>query len=267
MSTTTPPNPYPSPHGKLLHKTAIITGGSMGIGAGIVQKFIAEGAHVLIFDINGPTALSLAATLPEGSVKVFEGDVTKEGDWREALRVCLEAFGRCDVVVNNAGVVHRAVPSTQVPQEEYDRIMTTNITPLYHSARTLQPHFASLRPPGGVFVNISSISAPRPRPNLVWYAGSKGAVSSITRGLAAEFAPFNIRCNAILPVVAETGMVASVLGGEDSAEGRERLRAQIPLGRICTPGDVAGAACFLAGEESSFITGVELPVDGGRSLM
>lgn len=145
--------------------------------------------------------------------------------------------------------------------------MRINVSPLYHSARIMAPHFKSLSPPGGVFVNISSISAPRPRPNLVWYAGSKGAVSSITRGLAAEFAPWAIRCNTILPVVAETGMVASVLGGEDSVEGRERLKTQIPLGRICTPEDVGNAACFLASAESSFITGAELPVDGGRSLM
>lgn len=144
--------------------------------------------------------------------------------------------------------------------------MSTNITPLYHSAKILHPHFLSTGK-GGSFVNISSISAPRPRPNLVWYAGSKGAVSAITKGLAAEFAKDGIRCNAILPVVAETGMVSSVLGGTDTAEGRERLLTQIPLGRICTPEDVGNAAAFLASEEASFITGVEIPVDGGRSLM
>ncbi|KAK4495410.1 hypothetical protein PRZ48_013741 [Zasmidium cellare] len=253
--------PYPNPHGKLLRKTAIVTGGSKGIGRAIVQKFISEGAQVLIFDIEKPSGLDL----PEGSVAVFEGDVTKEEDWKAALEMCVREFGKCDILVNNAGVVHIAAPSTEVPKAEYDRIMKTNITPLYHSARTLLPHFRSQG--AGAIINISSISAPRPRPNLVWYAGSKGAVSSITRGLAAEFAPYNVRVNAVLPVVAETGMVASVLGGEDSVEGRERLRGQIPLGRLGRPGDVANAVAWLAGEESSFVTGTEVRVDGGRSLL
>jgi 3-oxoacyl-[acyl-carrier protein] reductase len=143
--------------------------------------------------------------------------------------------------------------------------MTINVTPLYHSAAAIQPHFAKQK--HGVFVNISSISAPRPRPNLVWYAGSKGAVSAITKGLAGEFAKDNIRCNAICPVVAETGMVTSVLGGTDTAEGRAGLTKGIPLGRFATPWDIGCAAAFLASDEAGFITGVELPVDGGRALM
>lgn len=142
--------------------------------------------------------------------------------------------------------------------------MKINVSPLYHSAAVIQPHFAQQH--HGVFVNISSISAPRPRPNLVWYAGSKGAVSAITKGLAAEFAKDGVRCNAICPVVAETGMVASVLGGTDSQEGRAAVMKGIPLGRFATPRDIGNAACFLASEEASMITGIELPVDGGRAL-
>jgi 3-oxoacyl-[acyl-carrier protein] reductase len=149
--------------------------------------------------------------------------------------------------------------------EEYNRIMQTNTLPLYHSAAAAHPVFAAQH--SGVFVNISSISACRPRPNLVWYAGSKGAVSTITRGLAAEFAKDNVRCNAVLPVVAETGMVANVLGGEDSEVGRAGLRGGIPLGRFATAVDIGNAVCWLASEEAAFVTGVELPVDGGRSLM
>lgn len=142
--------------------------------------------------------------------------------------------------------------------------MTINIEPLYHSAAAIHPHFAAQN--HGVFVNISSISAPRPRPNLVWYAGSKGAVSAITKGLAAEFAKDGVRCNAVCPVIAETGMVASVLGGTDTEDGRATVMKAIPLGRFATPGDIGNAACFLASEEAAFITGIELPVDGGRSL-
>lgn len=143
--------------------------------------------------------------------------------------------------------------------------MSINVSPLYNSARIIAPHFQSQH--HGVFVNISSISAPRPRPNLVWYAGSKGAVTAITKGLAAEFAKDGIRCNAICPVAAETGMVLSVLGGKDTPEGRARVTSGIPLGRFATPADIGNAACFLASDEAGFITGIEMPVDGGRSLM
>lgn len=155
-------------------------------------------------------------------------------------------------------------PSHEVPESEYDRIMKINVSPLYHSAKVIQPFFAQQK--HGVFVNISSISAPRPRPNLVWYAGSKGAVSAITKGLAAEFGPAGVRCNAICPVIAETGMVSSVLGGKDTPEGRAVVTKGIPLGRFATPKDIGNAACFLASDEASFITGIELPVDGGRAL-
>jgi 3-oxoacyl-[acyl-carrier protein] reductase len=136
--------------------------------------------------------------------------------------------------------------------------MSINVSPLYNSAKAIGPHF--IKQKQGVFVNISSISAPRPRPNLVWYAGSKGAVSAITKGLAAEFAPNGIRANAICPVVAETGMVSNVLGGKDTPEGRAGLTKGIPLGRFATPKDIGNAVAFLASDEASMITGIELPV-------
>lgn len=139
-----------------------------------------------------------------------------------------------------------------------------NVSPLYCSAKAVQPLFAKQK--HGVFVNISSISAPRPRPNLVWYAGSKGAVSAISKGLAAEFAPLGVRVNAICPVLAETGMVANVLGGQDTQQGRDVVMKGIPLRRLCLPSDIGNAACFLASDEASFVTGIELPVDGGRAL-
>ena len=147
--------------------------------------------------------------------------------------------------------------------------MHINVSPLYHSVRAAQPIFTQSRSGNSkqfVFVNVSSISAPRPRPNLVWYAGSKGAVSAITKGLAAELAPHGVRCNAILPVVADTAMLPSVLGGTDSEDGRAGVMKGIPLGRFAMPDDIGNAACFLASDEAAFITGIELPVDGGRAL-
>ncbi|EGP82684.1 uncharacterized protein MYCGRDRAFT_97474 [Zymoseptoria tritici IPO323] len=251
--------------GRLHPKVALITGGGMGLGEGIVRKFVIEGARVVIFEIDAAAGERVATSLPKDSVALYVGDVTNEAHWLAAVKMAVETFGGLDVVVNNAGVVHTSAPSHKVPQSEYDRIMTTNITPLYHSLAAARPIFTAQH--SGVFINISSISAPRPRPNLVWYAGSKGAVSAITKGLAAELAPFNVRCNAICPVLADTGMVVPVLGGMDSAEGRAVVTKGIPLGRICRPEDVGNAAAWLASEEAGFITGIELPVDGGRALM
>lgn len=250
--------------GRLEGKVAIVTGGGLGLGEGIVRKFIHEGAKVLIFEINKSNGEKVASSVGDNAV-FFEGDVTDLSHWQKAVETATSKLGGLDIVVNNAGVVHNAQPSFDVPEAEYERIMNINVRPLYQSAKAVHPHFKSQG--HGVFVNISSISAPRPRPNLVWYAGSKGAVTAITRGLAAEFAKDGIRCNAILPVAADTGMMASVLGGKDTKEGREVVVKAIPLGRVAEARDVANAACFLASEEASFITGVELPVDGGRALM
>ncbi|KAK5679469.1 hypothetical protein LTS10_008287 [Elasticomyces elasticus] len=252
--------------GRLEGKTAVITGAGMGLGEGIARKFVDEGANVVLFEISEEHGQKVADSLPKEKAVFFKGDVTDLSSWQDVLKTSLDKFGSLDIVVNNAGVVHRSGPSHEVPRSEYDRIMSINVSPLYLSAQVIAPHFTKQK--HGVFVNISSISAPRPRPNLVWYAGSKGAVSAITKGLAAEFAKDNVRCNAICPVVAATGMIENVLSvsGGDSPEGRALLTKGIPLGRFATPSDIANAACFLASDEASFITGIELPVDGGRAL-
>ncbi|KAF7187642.1 4-formylbenzenesulfonate dehydrogenase TsaC1/TsaC2 [Pseudocercospora fuligena] len=251
--------------GRLHDKVAIITGGGMGLGEGIVRKFVHEGCRVVIFELDPSAGTKVASTLPLDRIHLFTGNVTNENHWKEALKCAVDAFGKLDIVVDNAGVVHNAQPSPTVPRSEYDRIMEVNVSPLYLSSKIIGPYFQSQK--SGCFVNISSISAPRPRPNLVWYAGSKGAVTAITKGLAAEFAKDGIRCNAICPVAADTGMMKSVLGGEDTPEGRAVIVKGIPMGRVATPEDVGNAAAFLASDEASFITGVDLPVDGGRALM
>ncbi|KAH9987206.1 oxidoreductase [Xylariaceae sp. FL0662B] len=247
--------------GRLVKKVAIVTGAGLGFGEAIANKFTAEGAKVIVVDIDVQNGAQ-----PEGTAIFVQGDVSSDAAWLKVVGAALSAFGRIDIVVNNAGVVHKATPSIELPEEEIDRLLRINTKSLYHSAKSVVPIFRE-QGNGGVFVNISSISAPRPRPNLVWYAASKAAASSATKGLAAELAGDNIRCNAICPVVGETSMLLLVLGGKpDTPENRKGLLSGIPLGRFATPVDVANAAAFLASDEASLITGIELPVDGGRSL-
>jgi len=251
--------------GRLQDKSVIITGGGSGFGRGIVEKFVLEGAKVLIWDIHPTSANELAASLPKGSCAPFIGDVSNIADWEKALATAVKEFGGLDVVVNNAGVVHRATPSIELSEDEVDRMWKINVKPLYFSSKVCVPYWRDNKR-AGLFVNLSSISAPRPRPNVVWYAASKGAVTAATRGLAAEFAKDNVRCNCIQPVVGETAMLALVQGGTDTSEGRAALAAGIPLGRFTQPKDIANAACYLASDEALFLTGVCLDVDGGRSL-
>lgn len=210
--------------GKLAGKVAIVTGGGGGFGEGIVRKFISEGAKVLIMDINEEDARSVADNVNQkgGSAVSIRGDVSKRSDWDAALHAAITEYGVLHIVVNNAGVLYKAQPSTDLSEEEYDRIMRVNIKQLFWSSKVIIPYFTANDLPG-LFINISSMSAPRPRPNLVWYAASKGAINSVslsastysvglnallqaTRGLAVEYARNNIRFNAILPSVGDTNM-------------------------------------------------------------
>ncbi|KAI9870994.1 MAG: Dehydrogenase reductase SDR member 4, partial [Pleopsidium flavum] len=226
--------------GRLQGKVAIVTGGGSGFGAGIVKKFTSEGAKVLVLDINEIDAQKVASASPKSSAIPLRGDVSSESDWKTALNTVTSEFGGLDVVVNNAGVVHKAQSSIEVSEEDYDRMFNINVKQLYWSTRVVIPYFRE-NGRAGLFINLSSTSAPRPRPNLVWYAASKGAVSNATKGLAIEWAKDNIRFNAICPVAGETNMVPLFLGQPDTPE----------------------APSFLASDEATFLTGVCLEVDGG----
>ncbi|KAF2757838.1 NAD(P)-binding protein [Pseudovirgaria hyperparasitica] len=249
--------------GRLEGKVAIVTGGGSGFGRGIVDKFTSEGARVLAWDIDG-SKLKDFASGPSGSPEALILDATLEQDWRLALAHVLRSFGKLDIVVNNAGVVHRNQPSETTPEDEVDRMWRVNVKPIYYSSKVIVPYFREVG--HGQFINLSSISTPRPRPGLVWYAASKGAVTAATRGLAAEYAPYKIRVNCIQPVFGDTGMAENVMGGCITPEKHATLISGIPLGRGATPEDIGNAACYLASDEASFLTGVCLDVDGGRSL-
>ncbi|KAH7010395.1 oxidoreductase [Ilyonectria destructans] len=251
--------------GRLEGKVAIVTGGGAGFGVGIVEKFVIEGAKVVVLDINEKDAKKVASAHPNGSTVGIKGDVSSEADWKAALDIAVKTFGRLDVVVNNAGVVYKACPSIETSEEDYDRVMRVNLKSIYWSSKVIIPYFLAEHI-GGLFINISSMASPRPRPSLVWYGASKGGVTNATKGLAIEWAKHNIRFNVIHPVAGETNMVPFFLGGPDSPEARVGMMNTIPLGRFALPADIGNAAAFLASDEASLITGAALDVDGGRGI-
>ena len=190
-------------------------------------------------------------------------DVAEGPDFERMVQEALDAFGRLDIVVNNAGITHPNTSLLEVDEATYDRVFAVNVKSIYWSARHAVPVFR--RQGGGCFVNIASTAGLRPRPGLTWYNGTKGAVIIISKSMAVELAPDKIRVNAICPVIGETGLTAAFMGG-DTPELRAKFVGTIPLGRMSLPKDVAAAALFLASDEAEFFTGVALEVDGGRCV-
>jgi 3-oxoacyl-[acyl-carrier protein] reductase len=247
---------------RLQDKVAIVTGAGLGFGEGIAKRYAAEGAKVLVADIDGARSERVAGEIG-GAARAATADVSKGADFKRMVAQTLEAFGRLDIVVNNAGITHKNQPMLEVDEATYDRVYAVNVKSIYWSAQHAVPVFRSQG--GGCFVNIASTAGLRPRPGLTWYNGSKGAVIAISKSMAVELAPDRIRVNAICPVIGETGLTAEFMGG-DSPELRARFVASIPLGRMSQPSDIAAACVFLASDEAEFFTGVALEVDGGRCV-
>jgi 3-oxoacyl-[acyl-carrier protein] reductase len=248
---------------KLEGKVAIVTGAASGFGRGIAERFVLEGARVVLADINGAGVRELAAGLGDSAVAVT-CDVARKADVDAMVRAATEAFGGLDIMVNNAGTTHKNQPLLDVSEAEFDRIFAVNVKSIYLSTLAAVPRLEKRG--GGVIINIASTAGVRPRPGLTWYNGSKGAVITLTKSMAVELAPKNIRVNAINPVMGETGLLTQFMGMPDTPENRAKFLATIPLGRLSRPHDIANAALFLAEPASSFITGAALEVDGGRCV-
>ena len=248
---------------QLQGKIAVVTGAAGGFGEGIARLFVAEGARVLIADLDETKAARLADELGPNA-RAVRCDVSKATDVDTAILACVQAFGSPDIVVNNAGTTHRNQPMLEVDEATFDRVFDVNVKSIYYMARAVIPLMRERR--AGSIINIGSTAGLRPRPGLTWYNGSKGAVNLLSKSMAAELGPDNIRVNAICPVMGATGLIEQFLGVPDTPENRAKIVAGIPLGRMSTPQDVANAALWLASDAAQFITGVELPVDGGRTI-
>lgn len=245
---------------RLEGKTAIVTGGGSGFGAGICRRFAAEGARVMVADIDMNAAQAIAEEI-HGIA--FEVDVAVNGSVGTMAHAALDTFGALDILVNNAGITHLPMPMEEVPEDEFDRVLAVNAKSVYLTARHLVPHMK--RRGAGAILNIASTAGLSPRPGLNWYNASKGWMVTATKTMAVELAQNGVRVNALCPVAGETPLLASFLG-EDTPERRATFLATIPLGRFSTPEDLANAALYLCSDEASMVTGVALEVDGGRCI-
>jgi len=247
---------------RLQGKTAIVTGAASGIGAGIARRFVAEGARVVLADIDAAAASALAAELGPAAIALGV-DVADRRSVDALAAAAIAALGEIDILVNNAGIGHVPQALEDLPEEEFERVLSVNVRSVYLTARALVPAMKARR--RGVILNIASTAGVSPRPKLTWYNASKGWVITATRSMAVELAPFGVRVNAINPVASETPLLATFMGS-DTPETRARFLASIPLGRFATPEDMASTAAFLCSDEAGMITGVALEVDGGRCI-
>jgi 3-oxoacyl-[acyl-carrier protein] reductase len=252
---------------RLHQKSIIVTGAGSGIGEGIAKRLAQEGASVVVNDVQAAGGQRVAADIQAaGGRAVFvQADMTNSEQVKALVQAAKSQFGRLDVFVNNAGWTHRNQPALDVSEDDFDRCYAVNVKSIYLSTIHATPIFRAEG--GGSFINIASTAGLRPRPGLTWYNGSKGAVITTSKSLAAELGPDNIRVNCINPVFnPTTGLGADFAGGELTEERLAKFRATIPLGRFSTALDVANAVLYLASDEAAFISGTCLEVDGARCV-
>ena len=252
---------------RVKNKSIIVTGAGNGFGEGIAKRLAAEGAQVIVNDIDAANGERVVADIVAagGQASFFAADVTKSADMKALVAAAVERHGKLDTMVNNAGWTHKNQPALDVSEDEFDRVYAINVKSIYLSTVHAVPALRANG--GGCLINIASTAGVRPRPGLTWYNGTKGAVITTSKSLAAELGPDNIRVNCINPVMNPfTGLGASFAGGELTEERLNKFRSTIPLGRFSTNEDVGNAVLYLASDEAAFISGVCLEVDGARCV-
>ena len=248
---------------KLLNKVALITGAASGFGKGMAQRFVEEGAKVAILDINYEDAKFLSDKLGKSAIAI-NCDVTKSEEVNKAVKTTLKKFNVIDIVINNAGWTHVNAPMLDIDEETFKKVYDINVFSIYHMIKAIIP-FWRVSSHRGNIINIGSTAGISPRPGLTWYGSTKGAVNFMSKALAIELAPDKIRVNCIAPVAGDTPLLPQFIG-KDTKENREKFISTIPLGRFSMASDIASAAVYLASDDAELVTGIVLPVDGGRTI-
>ncbi|MDO8878227.1 MAG: SDR family oxidoreductase [Pseudolabrys sp.] len=255
---------------RLAGKVALVTGAGSGLGRAVAIRFAAEGARVIITDIDGDRGEAVAKSIG-GNAAFIPCDHTKTADDEAAVAFAVKTFGALDIVHNNAGGPFTG-SFESVDDATLERVLRTNLFGVLQMTRAALPHLrdsAKRNPAGASLLYTSSLQGLKAKPNFSLYTVAKHGIVGLVRSLALELAPQNIRVNALCPTVIATPMLEAFLPGmaSDRDEAMNRFRATIPLARMPEPEDVAAAALFLVSDEARMITGVALPVDGGQMAM
>ena len=254
---------------KLKDKVALITGAGSGIGQAIAVLLAKEGAKIVVAEINSDKGLETRDMIRQSGQEAqnIQTDVSQQAECEKMIRFSIDNYGKLDILCNNAGIAMVFSPVENVSEALWDHIMAVNPKSVFLTSKIAIPLMK--KQGGGVIINISSVSGIRPRPGLCAYTASKAAVTALTKALAIEVAPFNIRINSVSPVATETPMLLGMMTEEmknDVEAMKNQILTTIPLGRYAEPEDIARAVLYLASEDASMVTGIDLPVDGGRSI-
>lgn len=249
--------------GRLAGKAAVITGAGSGIGRATADRFVREGARVLVADISGQRAEETCSRLGAAAVP-WETDVSDATAVRAMIAYAAECFGTVDVLYSNAGIAEAVKPLSEITLDEWDRIIDVNLKAFFLCAQAVAPLMRSAG--GGSIIVTASIAGRRPRPGMAAYVASKSGVIGLARALAIELAPDQIRVNIINPGPAHTPMLKEFDFTEQESDALRLLGEALPLGKPIEPEDIAAAAVYLAGDESANVTGLVMNVDGGRDL-
>jgi len=255
-------------NGQLLQgKTAIVTGAASGMGKAIAKLFADQGAQVVLADLNKVAAQQVAQELPEDKGHAVQTDVADDQSVAAMIQETITEFGSIDVLVNCAGVPQAFTPIEELSLEQWDKIMSVNTKSIYLTTRHVVPHMKAASK--GSIINIASIAGIRARPGLNAYCASKGAAIMLSKALAIELAPNQIRVNVINPGPAETPMLGKFISGDEAqveAGKKDIFISSVPLGTLIQPEDIAQAALYLASDLSKIVTGEVMNVDGGRGI-
>ena len=247
-------------------KVAIVTGAASGMGRSTAELMAAAGAAVVVADLDGAKAEAVAKEISGDGGKAVgvQADVTKPDDAARMVKVAISEFGGLDILMCNAGLAHNPTPFDELDPDLFDKVMAVNVKGPWVCSRAATP---ALRARGGGSIIITgSVMGIRARPGFSAYAPSKAASNHLAKTLALELASDNIRVNCLAPVATDTPMLAAFIGAKDYEQGKAAFIAGIPLGRLATADDVAQAALFLASDEAAFLTGIVMPIDGGRGI-